>query len=556
MDINTSYEYEGSQSFKWNECEEVQLQAVSADDFSAVVQDITKSNTNIENYIVAQYRIYNFSGLLSIDTSYYENLSDDVEVLIMSQNDTELERIKTTVEDTSVKLEYSFDNSNTYELYIAKPNEGNTIQKLISRKNKTSSSNVEEAKERGKGLLYGPTFFGLFNQIHLNVWVEDIGEYTDYEKQALVNEINHNWIADSRIGITSLDDPRISVVDGKKIDTRLNLLRKIVPFCEYTSDDDIRWWHVIYAYKSLENEEEYDQLIEAKKEAEEKEENSIRLVKTGFDVVKDEFPFANFGSYISPEGNCAGISSYTAMLFNQGSVPSQGHQDGIFREYSYETSKLAVKVGEVVWDISPYEDAQTLLNQGVSDYKDDQFLQTDFKDYYDEDRRGNEYIYRVPNYEHLEADEQSFVDMIGCYQHEANTVYTYGCIDGMSNYSYQTIEVMKEYLDNGQVIKLATNVLAGGAHMIVVYGYEYNENNPDQTVFYIYDSNLPNYSSDTCRMVVTRLKSSVGYEDTFSFDYWPDPEGTPDDRLTSFVGYGEEYYFEVTDDHFNILNVN
>ena len=554
MDINTSYEYEGVQSFKWNECDEVQLKALSADDFYAVVQDITKSNSSIEDYIIAEYRIYNFSGSLTIDTSYYENLSDDMEVLIKGQNDIELEKVKLSTDGAYISLEYLFDNSSTYELYITKSNASETLQKLLSGRNKTSADNARNVTKRGHGLIFGPSFFGLEEYLH--IWVEDIGEYTEYEKKALVDEINRAWFSGTDKEITSLDDPRISVVEGKKIEERYKLLKKIAPIFECSYDKEVSWWFLIYAYQFLEYEEGYDHIVEEKTDTNETVDNLSKIVNTGFNIVDDEFPFANFGSYISPGGNCAGISHFTTMLFNQGYAPSKGYQDDVTRDYYDDEYHVETLIGEVKWDISTFDDTQTLLNRGISDYKDARFLQANYKDYYDEDDWGNVFTYTVPNYELLEADEQNFVDMIGDYQYYANTIYTNECIAGSSNYSYQTIERMKEYLDTGEVIKLATNVLSGGNHMIVVYGYEYNENMPDQTIFYIYDSNLPNVDKDYCNMVVTRTKSSYGYEDTFSFDYWPDPKGSPEYRLTSYVDRGNKFYFEVTDDDFNILNVN
>lgn len=578
MDLNTTFEYEGEQIFKWNECNNITLNASSANDFSAVVKDITSP---ADENIIAKYRVYSFSGTLSIDTSNYSISSSNIAVLIDIQDCNEPESVSYDTDGDVITLHYQFDYTRMYNISIV---DNDVVDRVLSKLNKNtaltsrniSTNTIESDSSKGSGILFGPVLTGFFGSPHIEIWVEDIGENTALEKQAFIDEVNWNWVGPGQKYITALDDSRIKVKTKEEIQRRYSILQHLVPFFEYYNDDTIGFRHLAYAFKALDNEERYDLLLQEKLENENKPmtidspneiyadtEKGIISVETGFDVNNDAFVFANFGSYTSPGGNCAGISLYTSTLFNKKSANSSG--SATVEEW-IETTELdensnpieeKVYFGDIYWDISQYSETQTLMDPGLSDFKDKSFLKPDKKiEYVVNEGTDNEfsYICKIADYDDLSVSEQNFVNMITCYHTNANLITAGALIPGVENYSYETIEEMKSYIDEGKVLCVGMNTLGGGGHEIIVYGYEYDEADPDKIYFYVYDCNFPDKGKEQCKLIITRIKSDVGYTDSFIYDYFPESYDDPNYRMTSNVENDKYFFFDVIDDDLYLLS--
>ncbi len=578
MDLNTTFEYEGKQIFKWNECDNIMLNASSANDFSAVVKDITSP---ADKNIIAKYRVYSFSGTLSIDTSKYSVSNSNISVLIDIQDFNKPESVSYDTDGDMITLHYEFDYTRMYNISIV---DKNVADRLLSTFNKNttltsknnSTNTTDQDASDGSGILFGPLFLGLFGPPYVEIWVEDIGENTDLEKQAFIEEVNWNWVGSRNTAITSLDDRRIKVKTKEEIQRRYSILQHLVPFLEYFNDDTIGFGHLAFAFKSLDNEERYNLLLQEKLKNENKPinidstdeinpdtEKGIISVDTGFDVNHDVFVFTNFGTYTSPGGNCAGISLYTSTLFNKKSANSSG--SATVEEW-IETNELdennepieeKVFFGDIYWDISPYSEMQTLMDPGLSDFKDKSFLEPDkVIEYVVNEGTDNEfsYICEIADYDDLSVSEQNFVNMITCYHTEANLITAGALISGVENYSYETIEKMKSYIDNGKVLCVGMNTLGGSGHEIIVYGYEYDEADPDKIYFYVYDCNFPDKGKEQCKLIITRIKSDVGYTDSFVYDYLPESYNDPDYRMTSYVDNNKYFFFDVIDEDLNLLS--
>ncbi|MCR4902624.1 MAG: hypothetical protein K6A23_07190, partial [Butyrivibrio sp.] len=550
MDLNTYYEYNDELIYKWNQCDELMFSATTADDLYASSSNITGSIPAISNYTIAEYRINNYSGVLSIDISEIIDNPDDVSVLLSSPEDLELKNISFETDENIIKLNYNFDRNYLYELHIVQKENSDKVISLYNASELSKSSSSNEARP-GSGIIFGNPFLGLFKQLNFQIWVEDIGSYTDYEKQALIDEINYNWVSYPEVRITSLDDERISIKSKEEISDKYDFYRKFIPFLEYTSDESINFLHLFFSYKTLDNEKRYDKLLNTPDENNESETPSTGkvVVTTDFDIYEDELPFANFSSIYSPGGNCAGISYLTSTLFNNKQAPGLG-SDYILAHYKpTKDIKILYEMGNVEWNVAAFEDTITLTNPILSDFKDRNFLSVNDFAYLLSSETEN-YTFYAPNYNSLSESEQNFVDMIGCYQQLANSVSIPVCSPGISNYSYNTIEKMKEYINNGKILNVGCNVITDGGHMVNVYGYEYNISDPDKTIFYVYDSNLPNADNNICKLIVTKCYSLVGYSETFTFDYYPISDNQ-EYRLTSYVDSKSHYWFLVLDDNLN-----
>ncbi len=566
MDLSKSYEYDGEQTFKWNECDEIELTATTVDDFDAVVKNITGSDDAVGNDIIAEYRVYYYSGLFTIKiASIYKGNTEDLAVLVGVEGEEGLEEYPFTETEQGITLTKSLDGSKVYKIYLVPADMADKLKSIFSKLDPSSALSSLWASE-GSGLLFGSPLMSLFGEIKVTILVEDIGEMTDIEKQVLVDAVNWDFAADGDDKITSLDDKRIQVVSKAEIDAKYKLFQTIVPFFEYSSENPMSLVHILFAYCSLDNLDGYKDTIE---KAINSEDNKKIVVTTGFDINKDELPFKNFGSQYSPGGNCVGIAHLTTVLFNTKSAPTSGsypieHDYYFLKKENDPSSETYIHLnwGDVEWNIGGYDELTTLFDAELVDYRD--------YAYYDErcteETITSEAGYGESSYKFnglfvmdLEDDDSEFVKMIGCYWKEGNDANpdNYQAHRGLSNYSYKTIENMKNYIDNGKIFDLGMSVDSGGGHRVTVYGYEYSEKDPDTTIFYIYDNNYPRWGADVFRLKVTRKKSRNSDDDVF--DYYYCPMGKADYCMSNKVLEGTDdpnmaYHFWAFDENFNLLN--
>ena len=282
MNLTQVYEFEGEQEFKGNSCDEIVLSATTVKDFNAVVKNITGSDSSVGGKVIAEYRIYNYSGQLSIKLGdIYDGDTSDIAVMVGIQGQDGLERYEFDVKDKVITLRDSFDGAKTYKVYVVPVDFADRLKSMFSKLDPTDSLMLLWT-EKGSGLLYGSPLLGLFGEMKVTILVEDIGELTDLEKQALIDEANNYFEGDE---IQSLDDKRIIVKDKASIEAKYKFFQTVIPFFEYTTDDSFGWANIIYAYKSLDNCEGFEDTIA---NAMKSTDNQNIVVTSGFDIDKDE----------------------------------------------------------------------------------------------------------------------------------------------------------------------------------------------------------------------------------------------------------------------------
>ena len=272
----------------------------------------------------------------------------------------------------------------------------------------------------------------------------------------------------------------------------------------------------------------------------------------------ETFAFRNFGSAVA-NGNCEGISLFAVTLHNRGEVPSEG----TFEFNKITESKTGVK--ELSWNIAKDEDNKTLLDRGLSDFKD-----KDWTDRHALNDRGK------LDYNTLSDSEKEFVNMIGCYWGLGNKMFP---TDGEFAYNYgesyvttDTIYNIIDQLNHGRVVKWGAPLYDGGKrkddgvtltemigyHTMVIYDYSYKRKNCISVngdvemcnVFYfkVYDCNYP--QNDTTN-ILTMIEAPGG--NVASYRYDPDPtHGGPVVASHKFTSDLQSTgYFEISDEDFN-----
>lgn len=215
-------------------------------------------------------------------------------------------------------------------------------------------------------------------------------------------------------------------------------------------------------------------------------------------VFNNFFPFQNFGSYIAPGGNCAGIAYYTADVYNMGFIKYEGdikfhRSDGKILEFSY--------------DISQFEENDTLFDRGLADFRSATFVDDNLNEDGDID------------YPNLSPADQSFVDMIGTYWAYFNAIPETNVAGngdvGTIAVTYETLLNAMDALDHKEMLIFAgtmysqkclineygeydsdtaiANHYTYGGHVVNLIGYKMDDSGEFcKTIFYVWDSNYPN----------------------------------------------------------------
>lgn len=205
----------------------------------------------------------------------------------------------------------------------------------------------------------------------------------------------------------------------------------------------------------------------------------------------------------------------------------------------------------VKWDISKNKENATLLDRGLYDYKTDSFV-TDHLD-----------LNGIIDYNKLNESEKNFVNMVGCYWKEGNDYATkedYSKTRLWSSYNYELVDHMIESLNNGQILDVYMALRSGG-HVVNVYDYHYDKNNPDIVHFDVYDNNFPQNRTNNgselvgnkCQLTIQKLKRAFKDEYIFNYEYAP-IKGNWLYKSTSSVLPGQRYTFIVMDHNWNVYN--
>lgn len=530
MDTAQKYEYSGDREFSYNECREVNLEALSANDFNATVEDYTYryelDNWGI-NKIYKGYYLYNFSGKMKVGVDEILTANDistkDISVWVydgafLTYGMSELEAVKFADEDGILAIDYEFEYDHSYYVYIT---EKKTLINSLINTNKTSNTQLTTHTDIQYLIvttLDTPT-----------VYYADIE--SSLSEDAFMNKVN-----------ADLDCERFiyKKVTEKEIQRKYKFYTTTFPFAETDYDKGV----VIDGFSGfIEFTKErlfsyqlrnFDGSVAINAGAEGTDEaQTIKHVynnyHTDFDPYEDELPFQNFASKYT-SGNCAGISYLTCALYNNESIPSSGSYDGID------------------WDISKDEDNATLLNKGLSDYKDKSFV----------DKKGGKDEYLSDG---LTVGEKEFVNMIGAYWKQTNDTFDLNAyrIENKNGLSWDVCQHMMDRLDQGKIISVSLLFTDETGHEIVLYDYYWITD--DELVFRVYDSNIPAYKADSfnlncdghaCYLQCKRKNNGDGTYD-FIYFYWP-IQGAIDYCATSDVRQNHYSAIIVSDETLNIYN--
>lgn len=502
MDIHTSYDYSEDVVFAGNECDEVILTATAAEDMDAVVKKY--GFNDIDGYTVyANYNIYNYGGQVAFNVSGIVKENDikvsDLVVLRCTWTGSDMEKMKTTTNGTTISVNESAAYRDDLVYIIAKKN-GIGFGSV-------SDTTLESSNVTADGGVFSPcVFLGYFGIVPTILYVPSGNEELDNENMdALIYEAEYNTM---NVTVT-YDD--VQIVTQEELDAKLALYAKI-PWAKKVAPSSNPW--SIGQYCDLE-------MITGI--------NRHGVAEENF-ALNDELPFRNFGSYISPSGNCAGFAHLTSLIYNTGSAPSSGEYKGIS------------------WDLTVDSDNNTLTDTGLYDYK--------YRAFTDDHTDWNTGILNVG----LSEGEEEFVKMIGAYWSEANDVInanisSYRRTWGKSNYSWNLVEGMMDFLDRGKILDASFLIDGNSGHTINIVGYGYDESTGIYE-FYVYDNNYPGDKwesiSINATLYIKRKSSMIGHSDTFGYSYMPyDGCGY---FFSSQNPNCDDYLMVIYDENFTILN--
>ena len=544
MDVFTYIEYENEMVFPYIECPEVQITPQTPTDFNTVIKDYT-GMYSLEDYQIKEvyknYCLYNYGGSVAIDMS--DILSENniklrnmqiyiIEDLFLIHGNTELTKCSFEINDNNVvSLSYDFDDEKQYLIFV-------TSKKLVGINAMwsdltdnfflTISDELEtEESFTGTGIIYGSPLLDLFGLKLKAYYAECENEdNTKVLEEAFSDYCNEHAILAKNIHCESKE-----TIHAKQLifDSLLSYFE-----CPMWSKGSIR--HAFFCYVKYENT--FDIVSEETElETEEKINMDNAVIADGFDKYVDELPFQNFGSYISPGGNCAGISHLTSYLFNKKTLPSSGSYNCVIDD----------EVQTISWNLE-FGENQTLTDPGLSDYKNSKFV----------DKKSEENSEMLV-YDLLTDTEQQFVNMVGCFWAEANSKLDDSYMNKSGIYEdYSKLENIISYIDQGKILDVYLYMAYGGGHSLNIYGYEHTKFK-DQAVFYVYDSNIPRDSrkgfhvdrGGICMIQTLKFMDKAGNE-KFIYYYWP----MSDNRSYQATNYGakQDYnMFVVLDENWNIL---
>lgn len=549
MDLNTFYEYKNDIALTGNSCpEQVLLEPAKAFDFNAIIADYTDIGMYglADKDVLKIYYVAYYSGQVTIDLAQADpTLSpDDINIYVNTFNGGDAVAVKFTSNGSKVTLSETY-NTSRYVIYIVKEEPG--------KKNKTASLTCGAVDQNGEiesgyGVLYG--WFTNLKIKYVETENEALNEAT---KQHLIDAANQ-ILRERKSSITEAD---IIATTEKDVEKTINFSKKLpeikYPFpliSEYNGTvEDLYSYGGVYTYYI------YDEDVFTSNYASGGTSPSSEGIKyasfvDGFSPFVDTLPFPNFGNEISEGGVCAGFSQITSELFNNGTL-------------SLPSATFEYKGKVYSYDITADEENATLLDKGLSDYKDANFTKKHtglFSGLLDKD---------------LNNAEENFSTMIGYYWRLSNDIYNWkeyakGAAgrDGdnddwliASSYDGTVVRSLLSELDNNRICNASFVVMdrdtknyEGSGHRINIYGYQkYDTNNAqlDGYLFYVYDNNYPGIVG-TLNCVIHKWLES----DFEVLDYYLDIPGasyyaTSDCQSLTNVGWVN--MFVVTTSDFTVL---
>lgn len=544
LDPFTYKEYTEEIVFPYLECEEVQLTASSPIDFNAVVTDCTFSY-DLSSFDVGKvyqgYDLYNYAGIVTINVHdvMTENDTNDFEIFITDgpfiiPGENKFNKCDYELDGENAVLDYEFKHGNEYLIFLTEK-QGFKISNVINgifHKEDAAVSTGMNNKDTGKALIYGSPWGVLLG-----------GKITIYYTECSNKDNTDMFMAEAEQAIPTIftkepEDIRLKAITSKELNNKISFFEKFLKlFKTFKKGDDVAWYEYffkygIFCYDTYENtymladvsNTQYDKL---------------QASGTGFDKYEDELPFQNFRSYIGTGGNCAGITHLTSYLYNTGSFPTSGTYNCNING-TYEP---------VEWNISADPENATLLDPGLMDYKNIDFVT--------EHSENGDYLSL-----NLTEGEREFVNMIGCYWAEANDRIDMNAYEKATGeyYDASLLNRMTAMIDQGKILDVYLYMRGGGAHAVNIYGYEYTAAN--SVLFTVYDNNIPQDCKDgyminadsngNCYLQVT-IRKDEGGNDILEYLYMP-LKGSKEYIASSMKNLMKFNAMVVMDENWNVLN--
>ena len=530
LDPYTYKKYTEEIAFPYLECEEVQLTASSPIDFNAVVTDCTFAY-DLSSFEVGKiykgYDLYNYGGIVKINVHdlLTENDINDFEIYITNGP------FVIPGENSFKKCSYKLEGE--YLIFLTEK-QGFKIKSFINgifNQDDAAVSTSMNNKDKGEALIYGSPW-GVLLGGKITIYYT---ECFDKDNTSLFKEEAEQAIP--TIFTKESEDIRFKAISSREMEKKRNFFDKFLKlFKTYKKGEHVAWYeyffrYAVFCYDTYENTYE---LAGGNSTT-----NEFKAMGTGFDKYEDELPFQNFRSYIGTGGNCAGITHLTSYLYNTGSFPSSGTYNCNING-TYE---------QIQWDLSTDNENATLLNPGLIDYKDIEFVT--------EHSENGDYLSV-----NLTEGEQEFVNMIGCYWTEANDRINMNAYEKTTGeyYDASLLNRMTDLLDQGKILDVYLYMRGGGAHAVNIYGYEYIAAN--SVLFTVYDNNIPQDCKDgyminadangNCYLQVT-IRKDEGGNDILEYLYMP-LQGSKDYIASSMKNLMKSHAMVVMDENWNVLN--
>ena len=558
MDVHTKYDRDPAEiTYPNNASRDITLKAETIDDADGRIINVTGVYEALavpaENYfkwatehtIYRDYEVKGFGGEISVDVSTVLAENEGLEakhLKVMISTDPGYQTLK----ETSVKVDGNklipdvkiVNNSGSYLMVIArKALTGNIVadiknSKAIKLMAGSLSNTTNSLEAKGDALLSNR--FGILGSLRIVHPVIYYVPYSDEEKtNAMLDGMVNmgNQCTDAENFVTRADCRQVT---REELAAKRELYKKVFPSAEVYYDEgyEVRTSDATFLQMVIFSYINYDESLSGFYDEEvvdnpNADSETVSQSEEGF-LNTATFPFTNFGSEASPGGNCEGFSLFTMMLYNKGEVPTEGSYR--FGEYFSDYTN----VEELSWNIAQDEDNKTLLDRGLSDYKDETWTQL------------HSTVGVELDYELLSESEKQFVNMIGCYWGLGNepehSMYGYNFKDAYV--STETIYNITSLLDEGKVVEWAATLYDGGQfeadgetlntslgnHAMLLYDYEMRREECTSidggdpficNVFYfkVYDCNYPR--NDTTN-ILTMIEAPGS--DYATFLYNPDPE--------------------------------
>ena len=515
MDLKKKYEYKLPQDFTYNSCPEVELEARNPEDFRAVVKQVPVGEGLGTFTVYAQYKVYNFAGLLSINLGELleANGIDLSEISVYLSDGEKAKSASFRSKDTWITLKKPLKWGKTYRVFIVRKDFSDAMKLLLG--DQELEFDLEPEKKQGDAAIYGFPLLQAFGLRGGQAYIEDMP--TEEEKQELVYLI---------IGGVGETEKYFHVHFRPRYEVKMRgeLLHRLMPHFDLVNFEDGNWrmWrYLLFYHTSLSNMAEvYPEVLEKLEGSGETEENKdpdIPASGNDFQPVEDVLPFPNFKTMHHPQGTAAGFSHLTARLYNNGKLEPVG-------------------AGPAIWNLMADPENQTLIDPGLSDYKTEEFTQI----HQDGDKMHG-----------LTTGEEQFVNMIDGYaffgKSRSSFIYqkVYGGDHADPEYDYRVITSMMETIDSGKILDVHLRMQDGSAHAVNIYGYQQDPQDPDVVWFSVYDSTYPPNSSfeslplgEGFRLRVEKRVKQRGEGFTFGYRYDPFTDhsyGANSDREDAFL---------------------